>query len=184
MCIRDRYLNGRAQLEWDMIATARAMVQSVDSQLFRAKTTGQALAASGVLARHDLAGFHRWGRKVIATTKVGTNFGLSDESGQQLSNTWREFGEPLPRHGNPEILRRVFATGQPVISGIYIGGLLQKPIMSIDLPVIVGGKVQYVLSVGLLPGDFDAILTAQGFPPRWICLLYTSFPRRRSRRPS
>ncbi|SBT08022.1 Diguanylate cyclase [Candidatus Accumulibacter aalborgensis] len=166
------YLDGRAQLERDMIARARAMVQSVDTQLFRAKTAGQALATSGVLARNDLAGFHRWGREVIATTKVGTNFVLSDESGQQLVNTLRECGEPLPRHGNPEILRRVFATGQPVISGIYIGGLLNKPIVSVELPVIVGGKVKYALSTGLLPGDFDTILTAQGFPPGWIAAIF------------
>ncbi|MEF8708111.1 MAG: hypothetical protein V5B38_04190 [Candidatus Accumulibacter propinquus] len=37
------YLNGRAQLERDMIATARAMVQSVDTQLFKARITGQVL---------------------------------------------------------------------------------------------------------------------------------------------
>ena len=41
------YLNGRAQLERDMIATARAMVQAVDSQLFRTRTVGQVLSTSG-----------------------------------------------------------------------------------------------------------------------------------------
>ncbi len=105
------YLNGRAQLERDMIATARAMIQSVDTQLFRARTTGQVLSTSKALSRNDLEGFHRRAREVIATTQVGMNFVLTNESGQQLVNTLREFGEPLPRHGNPEILRRVFATG-------------------------------------------------------------------------
>lgn len=166
------YLNGRAQLERDMIATVRAMVQAVDSQLFRTTTVGQVLSTSGVLARHDLAGFHRWAREVIATTHAGINVVLSDESGQQLVNTLREFGEPLPRHGNPEILRRVLATGQPVISEIYIGGVLRKPVVSIDLPVILDGKVTYVLSIGLVPDDFNAILAAQHFPPEWVSAIF------------
>lgn len=160
------YLNGRAQLEGDMIATARAMVQSVDSQLFRAKTVGQVLVTSSALIPHDLEGFHRRARDVIATTNVGMNVVLSDENGQQLVNTLRKFGEPLPQHGDPEVLGRVFETGQPVISEIYIGGVLRKPVLSIDLPVVLAGKVAYVLSIGLLPNDFNAILAAQNFPTR------------------
>jgi diguanylate cyclase (GGDEF)-like protein len=166
------YLNGRAQLERDMIATARAMVQSVDSQLFRAKTVGQVLSTSGALVPHDLAGFHRRAREVIATTNVGMNVVLSDESGQQLVNTLREFGETLPQHGHPEILGRVFETGQSVISEIYVGGVLRKPVVSIDLPVILAGKVAYVLSIGLLPNDFNAILAAQNFPPGWVSAIF------------
>ncbi|NMQ29158.1 GGDEF domain-containing protein [Candidatus Accumulibacter phosphatis] len=166
------YLNGRAQLERDMIATARAMVQSVDSQLFRAKTVGQVLVTSSALIPHDLAGFHRRARDVIATANVGMNVVLSDENGQQLVNTLREFGEPLPQHGRPEILRRVFETGQPVISEIYVGGVLRKPVLSIDLPVTLAGKVAYVLSIGLLPNDFNAILAAQSFPPGWVSAIF------------
>lgn len=166
------YLNGRAQLERDMIATARAMVQAVDSQLLKARTVGEVLSTSSVLARRDLAGFHRRAREVVAVTKVGMNVVLSDESGQQLVNTLREFGEPLPRHGNPEILRRVLATGQSVISEVYIGGVLHKPVVSIDLPVILDGKVAYVLSIGLVPDDFNAILAAQRFPTGWVSAIF------------
>lgn len=166
------YLNGRAQLEGDMIATARAMVQSVDSQLFRAKTVGQVLVTSSALIPHDLEGFHRRARDVIATTNVGMNVVLSDENGQQLVNTLRKFGEPLPQHGDPEVLGRVFETGQPVISEIYIGGVLRKPVLSIDLPVVLAGKVAYVLSIGLLPNDFNAILAAQNFPPGWVAAIF------------
>ena len=168
------YLNGRAQLERDKIATARAMVQAVDSQLARVRTAAQALSTSGALSRQDLAGFHRRARNFIVETKVGLNVVLSDENGQQLVNTLREFGEPLPRHGNPDLLRRVFATGQPAISEIYIGGLLRKPVMSIDLPVMENGKVVYDLSIGLMPSDFNGILAAQNFPSAWVSAIFDS----------
>jgi hypothetical protein len=166
------YLNGRAQLERDMIATARAMVQSVDTQLFKARITGQVLSTSTALARNDLEGFHRRAREVIATTRVGMNFVLTNESGQQLVNTLREFGEPLPRHGNPEIPRRVFATGLPEISEIYIGGVLRKPVISVDVPVMDNDRVRYVLSVGVSLDDFNAILAAQHFPPGWVSAIF------------
>jgi diguanylate cyclase (GGDEF)-like protein len=166
------YLNGRAQLERDMIATARAMVQSVDTQLFKARITGQVLSTSAALSRNDLEGFHRRAREVIATTRVGMNFVLTNESGQQLVNTLREFGEPLPRHGNPEIPRRVFATGLPVISEIYIGGVLRKPVISVDVPVMDNDRVRYVLSVGVSLDDFNAILAAQHFPPGWVSAIF------------
>ena len=166
------YLNGRAQLERDMIATARAMVQSVDTQLFKARITGQVLSTSAALSRNDLEGFHRRAREVIAKTRVGMNFVLTNESGQQLVNTLREFGEPLPRHGNPEIPRRVFATGLPEISEIYIGGVLRKPVMSIDVPVMDNDRVRYVLSVGVSLDDFNAILAAQHFPPGWVSAIF------------
>jgi diguanylate cyclase (GGDEF)-like protein len=166
------YLNGRAQLERDMIATARAMVQSVDTQLFKARITGQVLSTTAALSRNDLEGFHRRARGVIATTRVGMNFVLTNESGQQLVNTLREFGEPLPRHGNPEIPRRVFATGLLEISEIYIGGVLRKPVISVDVPVMDNDRVRYVLSVGVSLDDFNAILAAQHFPPGWVSAIF------------
>ncbi|WP_245546665.1 sensor domain-containing diguanylate cyclase [Leeia oryzae] len=166
------YQNNRAQLESNMKATARAMVQSVDSQLFRAKATAQTLSTFGGIDRHDLAGFHRWATNVLAQTKVGMNVVLCDASGQQLINTLRPYGTPLPLHGNLQAIKRIFATGQPEMSAIYIGKLLKKPLMSIDVPVMQHGKVMYVLSMGIVPSQFNSILTTQNFPPDWIAVIF------------
>lgn len=168
------YRTGRAQLEKDTMATARALVQAVDSHLLRAKVTAETIAGAESLARGDLASFHRWSRQVMAATKAGDTIVLSDASGQQLANTLREFGEPLPRHGNPELLSRVFATKQAEISGIYIGGVLRKPVMSIDVPVVQDGKVAYCVSVGLAASYFNEMLIAQGFSPGWVAGIFDS----------
>jgi len=47
---------------------------------------------------------------------------LTDASGQQVLNTLQPLGQPLPRHGNPDLVKRVFADANPVISDLYIGG--------------------------------------------------------------
>jgi len=166
------YADGMVQLQRDTIARARAMTQAVDGQLFIARATAQTLAASRVLRRGDFKEFHQLARDVLASTRVGMNVVVSDPSGQQILNTLRELGAPLPQHGNPEVLRQVLITARPVVSGLYLGGALRKPVMSVDVPVLVGGKVAYVLSVGLLPSDLNGILVAQHFSPDLVAAVF------------
>lgn len=168
------YLNGRAQLERDTIALARAMVHAVDSQLLHVQAAGLALSSSELLARRDLASFHQRARNFIDKTKVGVTVVLSDENGQQLLNTFRDFGAPLPRHGNPDLLHRAFSTRQPIVSDIYIGSVLKKPVLSVELPVMDGDKMIYDLSIGLLPSEFDGILAAQNLPPAYLAAIFDS----------
>ncbi|WIT14153.1 diguanylate cyclase [Paucibacter sediminis] len=166
------YADGMVQLQQDTIARARAMTQAVDGQLFIARATAQTLAASRVLLRGDFKEFHQLARDVLASTGVGMNVVVSDPSGQQILNTLRELGAPLPQHGNPEVLRQVLITARPVVSGLYVGGALHKPVISVDVPVLVGGKVAYVLSVGMLPGDLNSILVAQHFSTDLVAAVF------------
>lgn len=167
-----QYAEGRAQLEHDMLTTARAMAQSVDNQLYIARAGALALAASEHLAAGDLRAFHAHAREVLATTGVGMNVAVSDLQGQQLLNTLRSPGETLPRHGAPQVVRQVVATGQPVIANIYAGSVLGQPVLSVDVPVWRQGQVHQVLSLGLMPSAFDGILAAQRFPAEQIAAIF------------
>ena len=91
---------------------------------------------------------------MLAATGVGLNVVLSDPQGQQLLNTLKAPGEALPRHGNPSSVEQVLTTGKAAISPLYTGGVLGKPVLSIDVPVWRQGQVRQVLSLGLLPADF------------------------------
>ncbi len=136
--------------------------------------TGHALATAGSLERADFARFHEQARGLVSLSKAADIVVLSDATGQQLVNTLREFGSPLPRHGNLELHRRVISSGGPIISEIYIGGVLQIPVMSIDIPVIRDGSVAYDLSIGLMPIRFNRILEAQGLPSGWVAGVFDS----------
>jgi diguanylate cyclase (GGDEF)-like protein len=114
-----------------------------------------------------LAAFYRQAQE-IAALKIGANVVLSDATGRQVMNTFRALGEPLAMHGNPAQLRAVFATGRPVVSDLYVGGVLRRPLISVDVPVIGDGKVAYALSIGVLPERFRTILNGQQLPPGWI----------------
>jgi len=162
------YRSERDQLERNTIQTARALIQAVDAEFQAARASAQTLAKAPLYASKDFAAFYESAHDVIASTGVGSNFVLSDATGQQLVNTVRPFASPLPRHGNPAQLERVFATGKPVISDVYIGGALRRPVISIDVPVIVGGKVGYDLSIGVFPERLVEVVSSARLPPGWI----------------
>lgn len=99
---------------------------------------------------------------------------VSDASGQQLLNTLRPFGESLPRHANQGQLRRVFETGRPVISDLYIGAVTRRPLVGIDVPVRRDGQVVYDISMGIFPDRLGEILRRQELPPGWVGAVFDS----------
>jgi signal transduction histidine kinase len=166
------YRDGRAQLEKTTIATARALTQVVDAELIHAQTVALALSTSSLLPRHEFAAFHRRASALLQTVGAGMNVVLSDESGQQIVNTLRPFGEPLPLHGNLAQVRRVFASGKPEISDIFIGQVTGRPVIAVYVPVLSDGRVVYVLGIGIAAQQFNQILRKQRLPPDWITTVF------------
>ncbi|MGB4247474.1 MAG: hypothetical protein WBJ75_07100, partial [Pseudohongiellaceae bacterium] len=166
------YQNRQQQLNENLISRARAMVQSVDSQLLRTRALAQVLASFGGIPKDDLPAFHAWARQVIADAGLGLNVVLSERGGQQVLNTMAELGEPLPIHGDPATIEQVFATGRPVISGLYTGAYVRELGIHISVPVFEDGQVICVLSVGVLTSEFDDVLIAQNFPAEWVAAVF------------
>jgi signal transduction histidine kinase/CheY-like chemotaxis protein len=172
MLISHFYGRERDQLERSNIQTARALLLAFDRDLASGEAAAQALATSDSLQKGDFAAFYAQAQSVLAHVSPDAVFVLTDQSGQQIVNTRRRLGEPLPRHGNPDQLQQVFDTGKSVISDMYIGGLLGRPLVSIDVPVWRNDKVIYDLSVGFLPERFGRIFAEQGLPPDSIVAAY------------
>lgn len=169
-----QYREGRAQQERNTIQTARALVQAIDSQLDKSRVVAQALSTEDSLLRHDHARFHKAAREVLALSGTGANVVLHDSAGQQLVNTAIEFGQPLPRQQVSQQVRRAFDAGKPTFSDLFIGVPLERPIMSVNVPVMIDGLPAYVLGVGILPAQFNAVLKAQNLPPGWVAAVFDS----------
>lgn len=162
-----------ALIEQRRIETARALMQAVDRELAHARGTLQTLAAAPVLTDGDLRAFYSHAVAARALYPK-SNFVLSDSSGQQILNTLRPFGASLPHHGNPVQLHAVFASAQPAISDLYLGGVTRQPVISIDVPVLRNGKVVYDLSMGLLPAQFLEILGKQRIDAASVAAIFDS----------
>jgi len=169
-----QYRQGRAQQEENTIQTARAMVHAVDNHLLRTQAVAQTLSVSDALIKHDFAAFHQQARQAVMLSGLGTNVVLRDSAGQQILNTAQEFGTPLQAQAAPDQVREVFATGSPTISQVFIGPVLKRPIMSVDVPVIIDGKISYALGVGILPQHFNMLLKTQGLPSNWVAAVIDS----------
>jgi diguanylate cyclase (GGDEF)-like protein len=167
------YQTERSRLVRDSIATARAMVQAIDRELTSITVAAEVLSTSPHLESGDTAAFYAQAQSVVRR-QIGNNVVLSDTTGLQVMNTVREFGERLPSHGNPGQLRKVFDTGRPVVSDIYVGGVLQIPLMSVDVPVFRDGKAVYDLSIGIFPDRFVRLLSDQRLPSGWIAAVFDS----------
>jgi len=167
------YQDGRAALLEHAKLNARAMSRTVDAVLGNAMAGMQALATSPALLRGDLAAFADQAHRVLPY-QAGNNVVLSDTSGQQWVNTLIPYGQPLPMHGNLEFQARVIKSGKAAVSDLFVGGLLRRPLVAVEVPVFQAEQVRYSLAMGFLPERFAAILAEQRPEPSWIVSIFDS----------
>lgn len=167
------YQHQKKLVEENTLATARALMQAVDRQLNGGTYSLQVLATSPYLASADLDAFHRQARQALGGLP-GNNIVLSDPAGQQLLNTLRDYGSPLPMHGNLPQLHRVIETGRPMVSDLFEGPVAGRPLIAIDVPVRRDGRVVYVLSLGFLTDQLGEILRGQHLPEGWVGAIFDS----------
>ncbi len=161
----------RALVEGRTQDVARALAQTVDRELARNQAAMLALATSPHLASGDLAAFHRQALQAMRDLP-GDIFVLSDASGQQLVNTERPFGEPLPRRASLPQVRRVFETGKPAISDLFVGEWARRPLVAIDVPVRLDDRVAYALAMAVFPERLAEVLKYQKIQPDWVVSIF------------
>jgi signal transduction histidine kinase/CheY-like chemotaxis protein len=161
------YQQQRAILERNTIATARALMQAIDAELFGAQSALQVLAASQRLAFGDLKGFSWQAREALQD--IGGNYiVVTDSAGRQIVNTLKPFEEALPQAPPSARTQRVFENGQPVISDIFAAPEIGQSAITLEVPVFSNGRVVYCLAMGIYAGRLGDILRRQNLQPDWI----------------
>ncbi|UZD53597.1 sensor domain-containing diguanylate cyclase [Caldimonas aquatica] len=171
LAIVEAYREGRASLFERALSSSRSMMGVVDGELRYAASGLQLLATSPSLARADFQAFHAQASLALAF-HGGNNIVLSAPGGQQLLNTLVRFGEPLPMHGDPALLRRVIATGEPQVSDLFIGGVTRRPLVAVEVPVKVDGRVAYGLAMGFFPERFEALVSGLRPDDDWVVSVF------------
>jgi diguanylate cyclase (GGDEF)-like protein len=166
------YEHERGRLVRDSIATARALTSAMDRDLAGVQSALYALATSPHLASGDLRAFHSQAKEVLPNL-IANNIVLIDANGQHRINTLRSFGEPLPSASSRQ-LQRIFESGAPVVTDLFTGPLIGRPLLAIGVPVRVDNKIVYSLNAGILPERLSNILTQPRLPPDWIAAIFDS----------
>jgi len=166
------YHSERARLMRDSIATARALTTAMDRELAGVQSALFALATSPHLSSNDLRAFHSQAKKVLPNL-IANNIVLIDVNGQHRVNTLRPYGEPLPSGRSPQ-LHRMFETGRPVVTDLFPGPVIGRPLVAIGVPVRRGDAVVYTLNAGIPPERLSGILVQQRLPADWIAAILDS----------
>jgi signal transduction histidine kinase/ActR/RegA family two-component response regulator len=162
----------RTDVENGAVETARALMNAVDETLSSSVKLLEALATSRSLDAGDLRAFHAEARRVVASRPDWLAVAVLSPDGQQLVNTLRAFGEPLPRSIEPASLNAVVATRRPVIGEIVFGTVVGEYVIPVRAPVIRRGALVYVLTAGVKPSSLLEVLKRQRIPDDWVSSVF------------
>jgi len=178
--VREDLEERRALLSRGLRETARALSLAVDREVNTSLAVLETLAASRYLDAGDLKAFHEFCVTTLeAEGRKNARIILFDPTGQQVINTSKPFGSPLPNPlratrppgadprypelplGGADPVRRVLETGRPVVSDLFVSLDPRQPKIGLDVPVIRGGRVLYALEMSIDPEVFTRLLLDQ-----------------------
>jgi PAS domain S-box-containing protein len=159
----------RAQTESRLLQVLDALANEIDRELDRDLTILKTLATSQALERANWPAFHE---RAKAGLQGRAYLVLVDSSGRQLVNTYVPYGQQPAMTGDPETLRRMIETKEPVVSNLFTSLVVKKPVFNVSIPVLQDGQVRYVMSLGLLPDDLLALLNSQRVESQWVMTIW------------
>jgi signal transduction histidine kinase/ActR/RegA family two-component response regulator len=157
----------QAELERSLLAQSRALASAVDSELQTTVDNARTLAATPALLKGDIAAFYGIARDRVLAQKDWLSVILTDARGAVLFKSSRPFNAPELTVVDPASLAEAMATGQPVV-GTVAKGVAGLPAVPVRVPVMVDGRVRYVVTVALAPDRMVRILNNQKVPPQWV----------------
>jgi two-component sensor histidine kinase len=164
----------RGQLYQQLVTTARALSGAVDRQAAVGVSVAETLATDQALINGDWAAFHARARR--ATERRSGWVVVADADGQQVVNTLRPWGEPLPRIKRTPEETAAFSAGRSKVSNLLDGPAAGKPVITVGAPLTVKGKF-YVLSYVVDAASFTSVFRQQRVPERWVATLLDNHRR-------
>src|SRR4029077_13466476 len=127
-----------------------------------------ALATAGNLQLGNLDLFRTRAEAIIADQFPGAVIELLTLDGEEIVNTSQPKGAAPLTRANLDSLKQVLATGQPVVSDLFVGGSPPRPVVAIDVPVRrADGSILYVLSLHPRLEVFADIIHSQNLSKNW-----------------
>lgn len=171
--IYENYVLSREQVNSQSILVARNLSARLDREFSAIESGLKVLATSDELAAGDLRKFHQRAREALKG-QIVYNYVLTDTEGRQVLNTVRPFGELLPATGTPKELAAVVSERRTVLTDLFTGPVVKKPVVAMGVPVQVGDTVRYSLNIGLDPRALNKVLSEEEIPPQWLAVILDS----------
>jgi signal transduction histidine kinase/ActR/RegA family two-component response regulator len=160
----------RSQAHRAALEIARAMSTAVDGELRRSIAAIEALTASPLLGRGDIAAFHAMMQASLARRPDWVTLLLAAPDGVTLANARVPFGTPLQPIVEPDSLGRAVASGQPSIGPLAQG--TQVAAIPVRVPVRTGDGIRYILTAAVKADGMREILDRQRIPDDWVVAIF------------
>ncbi|MBI2526612.1 MAG: PAS domain S-box protein [Candidatus Rokubacteria bacterium] len=163
--------DARDAVETALRAGGQTLALSVDAQLSSYTAALETLAISAALDSGDLARFYRAAVRARAASPDWVTVALADPSGRLVLDVLHPFEEQLPPAENPEVLRRVFETGRPAVSDLFVGTGSGERIIWVAVPVTSDGQIRYVLTAAVRASSLSDSIARRPLPPGWTAAI-------------
>lgn len=141
----------------------------VTSELGKQIELAETLAASAALDQPDLQMFYREAKRLKDARPLWETIELVDTEGHQVLNLLRPMGAELGATADRENFNKVLQTHRAAIGGIGpLGPISGKRLIALRAPVEREGKINFVLTVALVPDAVSQILRNAGAPKGWV----------------
>lgn len=149
----------------EIVSTARVLSSIIDERLDGNLKTLRALARRFPGLSGNLEDFY--GDCATHAAESGGTILLADTTGQQIFNSKRPLGSPLPRViGTPEFWQ-VVAAAEPRIGNMFTSSVDDKPSFAVMVPVVENGRTTAVLSMSFTTQTLSVLLRRQRLPEDW-----------------
>src|SRR3569832_1725139 len=151
--------------------SAHAIALTIDREIATAQASLRVLSHSRFLKEMDTKALHEM---MSVSSRTADSWALlSDAQGRPVVNTLLPFGTPLPKEGR-KWAAKVLSEKKPVVSDYFIGTLVQKPTISVDVPVFSATGANYILSQRFLAEHFNKVFRLNDLPASWIVAIFGS----------
>lgn len=156
------YEDQGVEVERSMREATRALSLALDKDISRREAMVATLATAPALTRGDLLEFYQQARQIAPTWD--TSVVLVDPDGQQLLNTRKPFGEPLPERSSGMPYP---PSAEESVSNLYLSSISDLYSFSVRKAVIRDGQLRYYLYLSSSAQQLSELLTNQRLPPGW-----------------
>lgn len=157
----------RAAIERGMKDTARALMSAMDRDFMSSIATLRALASSRSLETGNLANFYEDAQRVSKSQHGWLAVTLASSAGNVLLDTLEPLGAPARPVADRDGFLLVVQTLEAAV-GDLVGGRFGDHNIHLRVPVLVDGKVKYVLTAIVSHQALGDVLQDQKIPTAWI----------------
>lgn len=159
----------QAAIRTELMQRTEAAADAVDEHLGAMRGYLDALAVSDAARRGDLRALYEHARRIVEVNPEAAAIALIGRDGRPLFLSERPWGtaHDLPPLAD-DAVRRLFAAGKPVVTGVVPSPLDGAPVATLSVPVRRDGRIPHVLLVYLKVEALNELLAGQRLPAAWV----------------